>query len=166
MSNLKNINLDVANFAMKCVKDAIECDKIDCNKYKTLVKKMPTLIQKNGFINTLAFVLSKCNIKGPKKDNDIIKKQFNNKILEDIIKWTEKNSKTTNLIKFKEKKIDTSEKENNQYSTDNIVKYLEEVSKLKPLDYRLITKEMMNLFSWTKRFSDGMIEDKTENEGE
>lgn len=156
MSNLKNINLDVADFAMKCVKGAIECDKIDCKQYKTLVKKMPTFIQKNGYINTLVFVLSKC-----KKE-----KQFYNKILEDIIKWTEKNSKTTSLIDFKGKKIDTSNYNNNQYSTDNIVKYLEEVSKLNPLEYRLITKEMMNLFSWIKRFSDGMIEDTDENEGE
>ncbi|MGG7163505.1 type III-B CRISPR module-associated protein Cmr5 [Clostridium ihumii] len=132
MSKLRNVNLDVANFAMSCVEEAKE-DK----DYKSLVKKMPTLIQKNGFIATLVFNLSKVN------------KMHHKKVLINIIEWNEQNCK---INKFLSKNI-ISDKDK-----EMIKEYIEWVTNLEPVQYRLITKEMMNLFGWIKRFADGMID--------
>lgn len=159
MPNLRNVNLDVASFAMECVKRGKEDKDIDNKKYKTLIKKMATLIQKNGFINTLVFVLSKSNIKKPKEE-EIIKKQYNNKILNDIIKWNYENGKISDFIDLEKCKIDIDNIDNCscKYGTDNITKYIQVITELNQLQYRLLTKEMMSLFGWSKRFADGMIE--------
>ena len=65
MSNLKNVNLQVAQFALeKKVKQILEYEEIEkkkekekqklaADKYKTLSKKITVLIQKNGLIGTL-----------------------------------------------------------------------------------------------------------------
>ncbi|KOF58272.1 MULTISPECIES: type III-B CRISPR module-associated protein Cmr5 [Clostridium] len=156
MSNLRNASLNVASFAMKCVEEGKDDKYIDNKKYKTLVKKISTLIQKNGFINTLVFVLSKSNIENPKKE-DIIKKQYNNKILNDIIKWNYENDKINNLIDFEKYEIDINDNDD-KYNTINIAKYIQAVTELNQSQYKLITKEMMSLFGWIKRFADGMIE--------
>ena len=81
MSKIKNMNLDVASFALSRVSYVMEKEDINLKEYKTLVKKIPTLIQKNGYINTLVFNLSKKN------------KAQHKEILDNIIQWTLQNEK-------------------------------------------------------------------------
>lgn len=157
MPNLKNVNLDVANFAMECVNNAIKDKNIDIGKYKTLVKKTSTLIQKNGFISTVVFILSKSNAEKPKKEIEIKKKQHNNEILYDMVKWNCKNDKIKSLIDYEKYKRDIDNVDA-KYSINVAMNYIQEVTKLNQSQYRLITKEMMILFNWCKRFADGMIE--------
>ncbi len=162
MSNLKNINLDVANFAMMCVEEVNnpeekndenhyddknkEANKreIDPNDYKSLAKKMSTLIQKNGFIGTLVFNLSK------------VKKEHHKEVLKNIIEWNKKNLKINKIHEFKKDEMVF----NGNNDVEIIKKYINWVTALEPVEYRLITKEMMSLFGWIKRFADGMIEVK------
>lgn len=159
MSDIKNVNLKTAQFALKCVetvKDAYEDKKKDeeknrnvnkeesknrdkkenkkitePKKYKTLVKKMPVMIQKNGYIAVLAFCYSKSR---NNKEHD--------EVLNNILAWNSKNEKIKGLV--------------DNYS--DAKKYIEEVVKLDQSKYRLIAKEMIFLFGWIKRFADGMIE--------
>lgn len=140
MSDIKNMNLKVANFAMKCVQDVAN-DKGIKSEYKTLVKRMSILIQKNGFIATVVFNLSK---------NDKIQHK---KVLDNIIKWNAENDKINYLLDFKE--LGEMKKTCNN---SDVEWYISQITNLDQDKYRLITKEMMNLFGWIKRFADGMIE--------
>lgn len=141
MSKLRNLNLEVAQFALNSVKDVK--DEENAKKYKTLVKKMPVLIQKNGLVGTLVFNLSK-----------IEKEKQHELVLNQIKEWCMINFK----LEFIREKLEVNkEKEDN---TDFILK----ITELSPLEYRLVTKEMMILFSWIKRFADGMIEGEDNNE--
>lgn len=150
MSNLKNINLEVANFAMKCVKEVVEQktkQQVNPKEYKSLVKKMATLIQKNGLIGTLAFNLSKIN------------KNHHKNVLKNIVEWNIKNVKINTTHQFPKEQMIFKQGNDIQI----IQKYIEWMTSLEPKEYRLITKEMMNLFGWMKRFADGMIEEKSES---
>lgn len=145
MSDIKNINLEVASFAMRCVQDVINDEAIiNRSEYKTLVKKMSTLIQKNGFIAAVVFNLSK-------------NKTHHKRVLDNIIKWNIKNDKINCLMDLKKSNIILGEIEKTCNNRD-VEWYIEQITKLNQANYRLITKEMMNLFGWIKRFADGMIE--------
>lgn len=142
MSKIKNMNLDVASFALSRVSYVMENEDINLKEYKTLVKKIPTLIQKNGYINTLVFNLSKKN------------KAQHKEILDNIIQWNLQNEKINYLIK-KSKGLEDLKDDNSKYKS-----YIEDICNLNQAQYRLISKEMMNLFAWIKRFADGMIQDE------
>ena len=141
MGEIKNTNLAVAKFALECVDDVIKNDKtnkiINSKDYKTLVKKMNVLIQKNGMIGTLVFLLSKS-----------IKNKHHKEVLKNMRYWCEKDIK----LDFLEKKglKDTSKMDDTQF--------IEKITGLTSREYLVLTQEMMNLFGWLKRFSDGMIE--------
>lgn len=139
-SNSGNRNLDIAAFAMRCVNNVANNEDRKAefkDEYKTLVKRMPTLIQKNGYISTLAF----CYSKGRKEHAEV---------LENIIDWNYENDKIKNLV------FGTNNKKL-KYSYD---KYIEKIVALDQKSYRIISREMMILFGWIKRFADGMIEDE------
>lgn len=167
MDNVKNVNLQVANFAMKCVCSAIDNKDINNKEYKTLVKKMCILIQKNGLVNTLAFNLSK------------VDKAHHFEVIKNIISWTNEDYKLTKIseklykndIEFRdvqsyydEKKRKALTKRNKEIISEFIKNLTNtsisgnEGSELSTVEYRLLTKEMMILFTWMKRFVDGMIE--------
>lgn len=141
MGEIKNTNLAVAKFALECVDDVIKNDKtnkiINSKDYKTLVKKMNVLIQKNGMIGTLVFLLSKS-----------IKNKHHKEVLKNMRYWCEKDIKL-NFLEEKGLK-DTSKMEDSQF--------IENITGLTSREYLFLTQEMMNLFGWIKRFSDGMIE--------
>lgn len=154
MSNLKNINLEVAKYSMSCVKQVIEKENSDnCKKYKTLVKKMSTMIQKNGLISTLVFNLS--NIDKPE----------HKLVLSQIAKWNITNPKISDLLKVDDKERDVfiTAIDNTKVvkTLDNsvLINYIAFLTNMDSQEYRFITKEMMILFGWVKRFVDGMIED-------
>ncbi|OPJ62773.1 type III-B CRISPR module-associated protein Cmr5 [Clostridium oryzae] len=129
MNSIKNTNLDVAQYAMSCV-NSIE--KANQKKYKTLVKKMSALIQRNGLILTLAFVFSK----GTNNEHG--------KVLEQMRNWCTNNYKLTRIFDGKQE-IDNS-------------MFIEKITSLSQREYVLVTREMIVLFGWIKRFADGMIE--------
>lgn len=147
IGDLKNVNLQVAGFALKKVKEVLKYDedekekskkedrkpKLASDKYKTLSKKMNVLIQKNGLIGTLVFILSK-----------VKKEKANELVLQHIINWCEEDYK----LEFLKDKL----------SSNNNETFIENITKLSSQEYRLVTKEIMNLFGWIKRFADGMIE--------
>jgi len=158
MGDLKNVNLQVAQFALKRVKEALnyyEKEILKCkeeereqiekkqkmlsSKYKTLSKKMIVLIQKNGLIGTLVFILSK-----------VKKEKANELVLQHIINWCEEDYK----LEFLKDKL----------SSNNNETFVENITKLSSQEYRLVTKEIMNLFGWIKRFADGMIEGEVQND--
>lgn len=141
MGDLKNVNLQVAQFALKKVKKVLEYEekekeqekrKLAADKYKTLSKKMAVLIQKNGLIGTLVFILSKAN-----------KEKASEFILENVIEWCKEDYK----LEFLKDKLKYDDNE----------KFILSITELSNQEYRLATKEIMNLFGWIKRFSDGMI---------
>ena len=155
MSNLKNVNLQVAQFALKKVKQILEYEEIEkekekkkqklaADKYKSLSKKMTVLIQKNGLIGTLVFVLSK-----------VKKEKANEFVLENIVKWCEEDYK----LDFLREKLRVDEENANSNEV-----FIEKITKLSNQEYRLVTKEIMNLFGWIKRFTDGMIEGEGQND--
>ncbi|MCR1934082.1 type III-B CRISPR module-associated protein Cmr5 [Clostridium tepidum] len=57
------------------------------------------------------------------------------------------------MSKFEKEKLVFDE--NND--VEIITEYINWVTNLEPVEYRLLTKEMMSLFGWIKRFADGMI---------
>lgn len=131
MCSLKNTNLEVSIFALSCVKSVVKETQDDKQKkYKTLCKKMNTLIQKNGLISTVVFVFSKQNSE-------------NSEIIKNIMEWSIECSKLKSI--------------SNKMSNDSPEKYIESITKLNNQEYRLLTKEMMILFGWIKRFADGLI---------
>lgn len=147
MSNLKNINLEVAQFALKSVKEVLEYDNkskisqqenkdLISKKYKTISKKMTVLIQKNGLIGSLVFIISK-------------KEKSHEFILKNAREWCSKNSK----LEFLENKL--------IYENDET--FIESITNTSNQEYRLLTKEIMTLFAWIKRFADGMIEGEDDN---
>ena len=64
------------------------------------------------------------------------------------------NEKINYLIK-KSKGLEDLKDDNSKYKS-----YIEDICNLNQAQYRLISKEMMNLFAWIKRFADGMIQDE------
>ncbi len=147
MPNLKNVNLDVANFAMECVKK-VKGTFNDKNKkqYKTLVRKMSALIQKNGFIGTLVFNLSK------------VKDDYHREVLKNIVDWNISNYKINDIKNFKNDYEKLQKEIDDENDLNRFTKYIEWATSLNQGEYRFVTKEMMNLFGWIKRFADGMIE--------
>lgn len=150
MNNLKNTNLEVSSFALGCVEKVVGKTELE-RKYKTLVKKMSTLIQKNGYIGTLVFCYSKSQ-----------KNKEHEEVLKNIINWHKKNYKIKN---YKVKFEDENEREVRfmDINDTNFQKYIKTITKVRQNEYMLVTKEMMILFGWMKRFADGMIEGEDEN---
>ncbi|PRR79327.1 type III-B CRISPR module-associated protein Cmr5 [Clostridium luticellarii] len=157
MTSLKDANLEIAQFALECVlsvtedadKDTAESEgkkesqqnhgeEKTQEKYKTLAKKIPVMVQKNGLMNTLAFIFSKHD------------KEEYEKVFDQIREWSIKNPRTEDIEVLKNLNINVK--------NDKYIGYLKAVYGLSPKEYRLLTKEIIILFSWIKRFADGSIE--------
>lgn len=123
-----------AEFAYKCVKEAIErLDERKKKDYRSYVRKIPQMILSNGLGQTIAFIYAK-------KENgdayDLIYKQFT-----DYLK-----SEATMRIRM-------SDNEN------ELVKW---VISLNSYDYLYATEEILAFLGWLKKFAEGMIEVKEE----
>lgn len=137
MSNLKDTKLEIAKYSLNKVSSVLENTKVNSKKYKTLVKKVPVMIQKNGLMNTMAFTLSK--MKDETSEHEEVLKQ--------MIEWSKQSSRTV----FRDQRRDDS-------NAEGYVEYMNRVFRLTSKEYRLLTQEMITLFSWMKRFADGLIE--------
>ncbi len=137
MSSIKNVNLEISVHACKRVTSILS--KNYKSKYKTLIKKLPTYILRNGLPATLAFLIAKS--KG-QQDNEHFK------ALESLINWLDKKGKL--IIK------DTK---NPKFVNDLF-------DNLNNKNLKSITKESINYFVWQKRFVDGLIEDDKKDKTE
>jgi CRISPR-associated protein Cmr5 len=127
-----------AEFAYRCVEEAIETFKEDSKKqkeYKSYTRKIPTMILSNGLGQTLAFIKAKSE-----KGNayDLIYKQLTEYMKSDH----------TARIKMPQEKNEL----------------IEWVISCNSSTYRYITQEILAFLNWLKRFAEGLIE--VEEEGE
>ena len=99
MSDINNMNLETASFALDCVEKVIGEDFAENNKV---------------WVNN-------------------------------IIDWSVQNRRIKSLFKA------------NKYSQ---IEYIKLIGSFNSNKYRMISKEMIILFGWIKRFADGMIEKK------
>jgi CRISPR-associated protein Cmr5 len=148
-----------AEFAYRCAEEGkkiirktqIDGEWYEDDKYKSYVKKLPSMILSNGLGQTLAFVVSKRqkqkqekgqklepgDEKNPKNAYDLIYKQLTEYMKSDH----------TARIKMPKEKNDL----------------VEWVISCNSSTYRYITQEILAFLNWLKRFAEGLIE---EEEGE
>ncbi len=144
-----------AEFAYECAlmgKEIINRTQIDGewyedDKYKSYVKKIPSMILSNGLGQTLAFIYAKrAKIRrnqepgsnnNPKNAYDLIYKQITDYLRSDSVARI-RMPNDNELIRW--------------------------VISLDSYSYRYVTEEILAFLNWLKRFAEGMIE--TEGEGE
>lgn len=123
-----------AEFAYKCVKDAIE--KLDEKKrkdYRSYIRKIPQMILSNGLGQTIAFIYAK------KEKGNAYELIYNQ--LTDYLK-----SESTIRISLPADK-------------NELVKW---IISLDSQNYQYATEEVLAFLNWLKKFADGMIEIKEE----
>lgn len=137
MRSLKNKSLEVSSYAFERVK-GVKDNKEVKDKYKSLVKKMPMLIQKNGLINTILYNYSKS------------KSKEHERVLLDMIYWVVSSNSIELYFADNQKYNDLKNKQDEDA-------FIALVSELDNNKYRFLTKELISLFGWLKRIADGMI---------
>ena len=136
MSTRKGLEQGRAKFAYE---KAVEGSKKERKKeYKAYVRKIPTLIKTNGLGETFAFVKAK----KVKKAEEIDKPNCAYYLIYD---------QTSQWLK-----------ENGLLSTNKDL--VEWIVSLDSPTYRSVTNEVLSLFKWLSRFSEGLIEGEPENE--
>lgn len=141
MRSLKNKSLEVSSYAFERVKGV----KDNKDKYKSLVKKMPMLIQKNGLINTILYNYSKS------------KSKEHERVLSDMIDWVVSSNSIKLYFADNQKYNDLKNKQDKDAFIELVSEFIELVSELDNNKYRFLTKELISLFGWLKRIADGMI---------
>jgi len=139
MSSIKRIENGRASYAFCKVMKVTEGPVP--KEYKSIVRKFPMLIKNNGLANALAFILAKKNGKGKEAQAyEILEKQ---------------------LYSFFSGK-DIFLKNKDIKSCEDLAAVLKEVLDFNASEtavYMLLTKDMLNLVLWFKRFAEGLIED-------
>ena len=149
MTTVKGIEQGRADYAYKCVlkgEQLNKSSKVDV-AYKSYTRKIPTLIKVNGLGATFAFILSKS-----KKEET--SKGFAYKLIyEQVDNWLRAETHGTfeNIFKFIPKKRIVNGKE-------ELVELVEALIQLNSSEYRAVTNEVITLFGWLKRFSEGLID--------
>jgi len=139
-----------ADFAYKCAlqgktiltKTQIDNEWYEDNKYKSYVKKLPSMIISNGLGQTLAFVFSK---RKKEKDNKKPGTEQNPKNAYDLIY-----KQLTDYLKS-----NSTARINMPQDEDELIKW---VISLSSVEYRYVTEEILAFLKWLKRFAEGMIE--------
>ncbi|MBP7139355.1 MAG: type III-B CRISPR module-associated protein Cmr5 [Caldisericia bacterium] len=130
MGESKNkIEAGRADYAYICAEDGV---KSNSKEYKSYVKNIPMLIKTNGLAATFAFMFSKG---GTYKT-----------IYEQVEKW----------LKDKEciiKDIFTKQ----EYSEAKTM--IKKLTLMNSSDYKVITNEVMALFTWLRRFAEGLAKE-------
>ncbi|WP_297457206.1 type III-B CRISPR module-associated protein Cmr5 [Persephonella sp.] len=134
LSNMKQSELNRAKFAYDCVNSVLENSSEIQEKYQSYVKKIPTYVQVNGLAGTFAFIFSK-------KGKGSASKEAYKIIYEQVNDWLRQN-----------------------YKKNNDSELMEWIINQDPKLYKAITIEILALFSWLKRFAEGMIEGEESNE--
>lgn len=136
ISTRKGLEQGRAKFAYE---KALEGSVIKRKKeYKAYVRKIPTLIKTNGLGETFAFVKAK----KVKKAEEIDKPTYAYYLIyEQTSQWLKYNgllNKNSDLVEW--------------------------IVSLDSPTYRSVTNEVLSLFKWLSRFSEGLIEGEPENE--
>ncbi len=148
-----------AVFAYRCAeegkkiitKNQINNEWYEDDKYKSYVKKLPSMILSNGLGQTIAFIVSKKQ-KLKKKDNN------------DIIPGEKANPK--NAFDLIYKQITDYLRSDSTIRTQippNSCELIEWIINLPSKEYMYVTEEILAFLNWLKKFGEGMIE--TEEEG-
>ncbi len=129
MSEIKTLEQGRAEFAFKCAEEGQKYS----SEYKSYVKKIPMLIKTNGLGATMAFIFSKATWKDK---NGNVKLNTYATIYKQTSEWIKDEKK---LLKFTE---------------NNFAKKLTQINSS---EYRFITIEVLALFTWMRRFAEGLI---------
>lgn len=149
-----------AEFAYRCAEEGKKIiEKYQINdewyedaKYKSYVKKLPSMILSNGLGQTLAFVCAKRKkIKNEKDEKKLPGNSDNPKNAYDLIY----KHLTEYLKSNSSPRIKMPEGQN---------ELIEWVISLDSYNYRYVTEEILAFLNWLKKFAEGMIE--TEEGGE
>jgi len=149
MKTINKLENGRAEFAYKCAEEGKSIDSKESvqigndyfkdNQYKSYVKKIPMLIKTNGFGATMAFIFSKqTKYKNNKQPgtNDNPKNAYN-LIYKQISDWF-KNEKNPFKFEFSE--------------------LTKDICDINSQEYRAITTETLALFTWLRRFAEGLIQ--------
>jgi len=134
-SNRKRIEQKRAEKALAFVRAGKELDQDKAKAYKAYVKKIPMMIKTNGLSAALAFVFSKGS-----KNGCVAQNTPYGLIYTQLFEWLEENHH--NLFE-------------GNANNDNLI---QQIIGLDGKAYRSVTIELLALFTWLKRFADGMIE--------
>lgn len=129
-NDLKGIEQGRAIFAYRCVDEVCTMEKKIQREYKSYAKRIPTMIKNNGLGPALAFVYAK----------------------------GEPDANGNNAYTILYRNIDERLKEEKFLQKDD--KLIEYILKIDSTRYREISNEVLALFTWLRRFVDGMIEDE------
>ena len=140
-SKITNHSQERANFAFEKVTEAKVKLKKNATEFKSHVKKVPLMIRGNGLVAAYAFVHSKAK-GGKDKENDY------HLILALSLEW------------LREKSLISGEMKVNEENFTGVLAQLDRSA------YRLARRELLSMFTWLKRFADGMIKKESGKEGE
>jgi len=141
-STISNKSQERASFAYSCISDSItgangpNLNKDQLKELKSHIKNIPMMIRTNGLGAAFAFVFSKAKRgQGPEKE----KKDY--MAIEDFTcRWI---SEKQEILSLNGKKFHAALIAN----------------ETTPEQYRLCTREIVALYTWLKRYADGMIKD-------
>jgi CRISPR-associated protein Cmr5 len=130
-----------AVFSYQCVQCFVnENSDENQKKYRAYIRNIPSMILNNGLGSTITFIFSKN------------KEDVYNRLGADIYNWLNKEQNSYLINLDKKEKLE----EKLQELTTKIIC-------LNSSEYRAVTNELLSLFSWLKRFADGMIEGDEED---
>ena len=119
-----------AEFAYRCVQEAISRLNSKKKEYKSYTKKIPQMILSNGLGQTIAFIKAKKS----SSPYELIYDQLTKYI----------KSESTSRIQMPPDKDDL----------------LEWVISCESINYKYITQEVLAFFNWLRRLAEGLIEDE------
>ena len=161
-NSLKGIEQGRADYAYRCVEIALQLEKKSSQKsklktkeYKSYTKKIPMMIKINGLGNTFGFIKSKSS--GNIADINNIEKI--NKLPEKYNAYDLLYQQISNYL-YEEKRYLFVKQETTPSTETLESELLKQIIQLETPEYRAITHELLALFSWLKRFSEGLIKDK------
>lgn len=138
-----------AEFAYRCAlegKNIMSGSKVDNewyrdDKYKSYVKKIPSMILSNGLGQTIAFIVAK-----RKKENDKRKP------------GTKDNPKNAYDLIYKQLTDYLRSNSTTRINITDKAELIEWVISLPSAQYRYLTEEVLAFLNWLKKFAEGLIE--------
>ena len=131
-----------AAYAYKLALDAARDENVKDSEYRSIVKKIPMYIKTNGLGATFAFVLAKSTGSGSQAQSFKLLHQ-------QVLVWMKKNERSYLLRDVK----------GNSLTGGN--DFAQILIKLPSSTYRAVTMEILALFTWLRRYAEGLLEDQT-----
>lgn len=141
-TTLRGIEQGRADYAFRCATTGsnLKKEKKVDNAYKSYAKKIPMLIKTNGLGATFAFIFSKMSDKETSKDHAY------KQLYLQTDKWLREEKKE--LFEFIPQ-IDQN---------DRKIEFADALILLTSTEYRAVTNEVLALFTWIRRFAEGLID--------